>query len=458
MFQNASAFNQSLSNLDTSKVTSMQSMFENASAFNNGDSPGHSNNPLNFNTSNVSSMSYMFESASVFNQSLSSFNTSNVTVLDRMFENASLFNQSLSNFDTSKVTTMQSMFGNALAFNNGGVPLTFDTSNVSNMSFMLYGTSSFNNGDLPGHSNNPLNFNTRKVTNMYYMLGNADVFNQSLSNFDTSNTSSMFGMLYGASAFNQDLSTFNISSLTDAGNMLTYSGVSNTNYDHLLVGWASQPSILIGVPLGAGTIQYTTLTAQAAHNKLINLYGWTITDGGYNPCFLKGTKILTNNGYIPIEDLQIGDLVKTLDHGFVPVHLISNSQIYNSDNKERIVNRLYKYSKDSCCELLGGLFEDLIITGGHSILIDHFSSDKQREDNEKIFRGITPKVEEKYRLLACNDENAITYEKEGNFTIYHLALENTNANAHYGIYANGLLVESCDINFLQSFIDDKTSR
>jgi len=34
-------------------------------------------------------------------------------------------------------------------------------------------------------------------------------------------------------------------------------------------------------------------------------------------------------------------------------------------------------------------------------------------------------------------------------TIYHLALENENYFSNYGIYANGLLVESCSKRYLK---------
>merc|ERR1711935_685000 len=74
-----------------------------------------------------------FRSASVFNQPLS-FDTSKVTTMESMFFSASAFNQPLS-FDTSKVMTMRSMFYEASAFNQ---PLSFDTSKVTTMDYMFY--------------------------------------------------------------------------------------------------------------------------------------------------------------------------------------------------------------------------------------------------------------------------------------------------------------------------------
>jgi hypothetical protein len=57
-------------------------------------------------------------------------------------------------------------------------------------------------------------------------------------------------------------------------------------------------------------------------------------------------------------------------------------------------------------------------------------------------------TDDKYRLLAHIDERAIPYEVEGKHNIYHIALENENIYYNYGIYANGLLVESCSIRYL----------
>jgi hypothetical protein len=57
-------------------------------------------------------------------------------------------------------------------------------------------------------------------------------------------------------------------------------------------------------------------------------------------------------------------------------------------------------------------------------------------------------TDNKLRLFTYLDDNAEPYSKEGTFTIYHLALENENYLGNYGIFANGLLVESCSKRYL----------
>ena len=63
--------------------------------------------------------------------------------------------------------------------------------------------------------------------------------------------------------------------------------------------------------------------------------------------------------------------------------------------------------------------------------------------------GNTYVTDGKYRLPACADERTSVYDTEGNYTIYHLALENDDYYMNYGIYANGLLVESCSKRYLK---------
>jgi intein/homing endonuclease len=88
------------------------------------------------------------------------------------------------------------------------------------------------------------------------------------------------------------------------------------------------------------------------------------------PCFKKDTKILTNKGYIPIQDLKKGDLIKTLKHNLKPIVLIGKREINHYALKDRIKDQLYKCDKDNFPEIL----EPLIITGCHSILVDNFVS------------------------------------------------------------------------------------
>jgi hypothetical protein len=170
------------------------------------------------------------------------------------------------------------------------------------------------------------------------------------------------------------------------------------------------------------------------------------------PCFGENTRILCFNKdsfeeeYVCIKNVRRGALVKTLRHGYVPVEMIGRTTMKNNyAGGERHKNRLYKCTKRNYPEIMN---EDLILTGCHCILVDEFKNAEERartiEVNRKIY--IT---DDKYRLPACVDERAEIYEKSGTFTIYHLALENDDYYMNYGIYANGLLVETSSLRYMR---------
>ena len=166
-------------------------------------------------------------------------------------------------------------------------------------------------------------------------------------------------------------------------------------------------------------------------------------------CFKDTTKILTNNGYRSIQDLKKGDLVETFGHGLKPITVIKKKEIIHELNQNKIPDQLYKYVRETSG--YNELTEDLIITGRHAILVDNFVSETQK-DNVRKFSGTIIKTDNKYHLPACVDEKSTVYEISGKHTVYNLALQSDNENSHYGIYANGLLVESCSEKYLKNII------
>jgi hypothetical protein len=166
------------------------------------------------------------------------------------------------------------------------------------------------------------------------------------------------------------------------------------------------------------------------------------------PCFLEGTKILcevdNKEVYVPIEQLRNGALVKTSRDGYKRIECIGKGTLYNPGNADRTENRLYKCSPSAYPELK----EDLYITGCHSILVDTISYTEKAETLRSLGRIFI--TDKKYRLMASIDMRAEPWNSEGTYTIWHFALENADIKMNYGIYANGLLVESCSINALKT--------
>jgi len=155
-------------------------------------------------------------------------------------------------------------------------------------------------------------------------------------------------------------------------------------------------------------------------------------------CFKENSKILTLQGYKLIQELKEGDLIKTYAHGYKPIYKIGCNEINHLCSEERNTNKLYKCSTEKFPEL----FEDLVITGCHSILVDNFKYEEERQKTIEIHDGKLCMTDDKYRLPACADKRTTIYEISGSHKIYHFALENDDYYENYGVFANGLLVES----------------
>ena len=156
-------------------------------------------------------------------------------------------------------------------------------------------------------------------------------------------------------------------------------------------------------------------------------------------CFNEGTKILCLNKnleeeYIPIENLRKGDLVKSYKYGYRKIDLIGKNPMIN--NPEIFNDCMYKMEKTQ----ENGLIEDLIVTGGHAILVDDLG--KYKEENDKML-GTTLMIDDKYLLLSAVSKDFKKLEDTNVYTYYHFILENNgNDDQRFGVWANGILTET----------------
>jgi len=147
-------------------------------------------------------------------------------------------------------------------------------------------------------------------------------------------------------------------------------------------------------------------------------------------CFLEGTKILCKVNdeevYIPIEKLELGTLVKTCLNGFKAINGIGNKVITNTLTLQRTLNNLYVCKK----VIYPALNDDLYLLGDHLILIYGLPD---IETSRTIYM---------YPLAAYENEYSEVYTKEGEYNMWNISLESP-PKTNYGIYANGLILESC---------------
>ena len=146
-----------ISNLNTSEVTNMSSMFWGCTKLTSLDVSG-------FNTAKVTDMSFMFyDCSSLRSLDLSSFNTAKVIYMSNMFNNCqALTSLDVSSFNTSNVTDMSYMFTNCRNLTSLDVN-SFNTSKVTQMTSMFANCWSLTSLNLSS-------FNTAKVTDMSYMF------------------------------------------------------------------------------------------------------------------------------------------------------------------------------------------------------------------------------------------------------------------------------------------------
>ena len=141
-----------------------------------------------WDTSGVTDMRILFNNAYSFNQPIGDWDVSNVTNMNNMFFRTASFNQPIGNWDVSNVIDMGGMFAQALNFNQ---PIgDWDVSNVIDMGGMFAQALNFNQpiGD----------WDVSKVTNMKSMFLGAGAFNQSIENWKISSETDIRDMLHGS--------------------------------------------------------------------------------------------------------------------------------------------------------------------------------------------------------------------------------------------------------------------
>ncbi len=148
---------------------------------------------------------------------------------------------------------------------------------------------------------------------------------------------------------------------------------------------------------------------------------------GEPSCFNEGTMILCQvdgeEKYIPIEKLKRGDQVKTYKQGTRSILAIGKGSMVNDPSEPK--RCMYKLPKT------GNMTDDLILTGGHALLVDEAP------------KGLQFKIEDKFFSFAENDKRCVKMENTETYTYYNLCFENEgDKDARFGVWANGVLCET----------------
>jgi len=141
--------------------------------------------------------------------------------------------------------------------------------------------------------------------------------------------------------------------------------------------------------------------------------------------FIKGTCILTQNSWVRVEDLRLGDMVKTYKHGLRRIIHISK---WGGKNESVVWHKaLYKGQREG--------FEPLIVAGCHGLIEE--SMTKQEEQRQTVYWGPDKhRVDDMALLITAASKDFYRVQAIISYTYYMFALD-----SQYGIYANGFLVE-----------------
>jgi hypothetical protein len=144
--------------------------------------------------------------------------------------------------------------------------------------------------------------------------------------------------------------------------------------------------------------------------------------------------ILSNTGYVAIEDLKPGDLVKTYLHGDREIEVIGKGTMFNNPNKwSECMYRLPSMNDE---------FDDLVVTGGHGILKRTLTSSEIDADPVWFKKnGKFSKIDRMYLQRAAFSKEFHQITTNERYTYYHFSLKGPKWK-RYGVWANGVLSES----------------
>jgi hypothetical protein len=242
---------------------------------------------------------------------------------------------------------------------------------------------------------------------------------------------SFYETINNSTDFNNNILTSGDNVFSDINNNFTYNGTS-INYMNYYI---NQPTYKVfNLWLDTDQINYITFINNVGGIEEVQEATFTFQTISDPSCFNEGTKILCLNKdfveeYRPIENLRKGDLVKSYKHGYRKIDLIGKNPMFNNPNVWH--KCMYKMEKS-----------DLIVTGGHGILVDTIDSPKEQEENNKRF-GKPIQIDDKQLLLASVSKDFLKLEDTNLYIYYHFILENNGDDEErFGVWANGILTET----------------
>lgn len=120
----------------------------------------------------------------------------------------------------------------------------------------------------------------------------------------------------------------------------------------------------IAVANGGAAITPNTTYSEVGENSVVTMssYGmWALT------CFAEETLITTSRGEVPVETLRVGNLVKTIEGGLVPIRWLGRRDLTSEELEQHCANRPIRISANALAD--GVPYRDLYVSQQHRILL-----------------------------------------------------------------------------------------
>ena len=142
--------------------------------------------------------------------------------------------------------------------------------------------------------------------------------------------------------------------------------------------------------------------------------------------------------YRLVQDLMIGDFVKSYLHGYKKVSRVIKGSFVN--NPKTISNSMYIMNKTEGTGK-NELIDDLIVTGNHGILLDE--EEVNEEEQKKNPKWANFKVDDKVNCIAGVSNKFKQITNNDVYKYYHFSLDNGDGKIRrFGVWANGILLET----------------
>lgn len=147
----------------------------------------------------------------------------------------------------------------------------------------------------------------------------------------------------------------------------------------------------------------------------------------YTPCFVAGSRIVTDRGAVAVEDLCLGDRVLTRDHGYRPIRWIGAREFSDA--------QLLDYPELRPVTIAAGALDgvlplaDLAVSPQHRMLL--------RDDN-----AVTGDREILVPAIALTGQTGISQATEGGVIYYHLMFDAHEVICSEGAWSESFLPEA----------------